>query len=546
MALKNFFRFLFFTFLITSCAKRGTITGGPKDTIAPALLNSFPKNFNTNFKGKIIKLSFDEYVVLKDINKQLIVSPPMNTAPEIVPSSATKYINIKIKDTLKPNTTYSFNFGQSIKDNNEGNSFSQFKYVFSTGAAIDSLKVEGTIADAFEKKTDNFVSVMLYEMNDKYSDSVIYKQKPQYVTNTLDSLKSFKIENVKAGKYVLVAIHDKNNNFKLNPKTEKIGFWKDVIEIPTKENYKLKLFKEELTFKTNKPSQASGNKVIMGFDGNPKSLKVVVKNGNEIVPTVLTKIEKKDSVNIWFKKIKVDSLSFSTENESYKKSFSVKIKDQKKDTLSISSLTNSKLDLSKNYTLSSATPLSKIDVSKITLKTKDSADVKFTTNYDEFTKELKFIFKNEPEQSYKLRLKPDALIDFLDNSNKKILKFDFSTSAITDYGNLKVKLENVKQYPVIVELTDDSGAVLATQYTEKESVVNFELLEPRKYFLKIIYDSNKNKKWDTGKFLTKLQPEEVLFIYKEIDVRANWDVEQPIDCSNQIEPEKVKKVKTSN
>lgn len=102
------------------CAKRGTITGGAKDTLAPVLTTSFPKNYATNFKGNEIELVFDEYVKLKNVTKQLIVSPPMKKTPSILPYSASKTIAIKLYDTLLENTTYSFNFGNSIEDNNEG------------------------------------------------------------------------------------------------------------------------------------------------------------------------------------------------------------------------------------------------------------------------------------------------------------------------------------------------------------------------------------------------------------------------------------------
>jgi hypothetical protein len=205
---KNKLPFIFILLALTviGCAKRGSISGGLKDTIAPVLKASFPKNLSVNFKGKEINLTFDEYVKLKNLNKQLIVSPPMKYNPEVSPMTPSKIINIKIKDTLQENTTYSFNFGQSIEDNNEGNPYNQFKYIFSTGSYIDSLKVSGTIKDALNKKEDSFVSVMLYEVNDKFTDSVVYKSVPRYITNTLDSLKTFKIENVKAGKYVLVGM----------------------------------------------------------------------------------------------------------------------------------------------------------------------------------------------------------------------------------------------------------------------------------------------------------------------------------------------------
>jgi Bacterial Ig-like domain len=159
--------FLFLAIAIVSCAKRGTITGGLKDTIAPKIIGSVPKNFATGFNGKEIKISFDEYVKLKDINKQLIISPPMKSQPEILPYTASKFITIRIKDTLLPNTTYSFNFGKSIQDNNEGNPYQQFKYVFSTGSYIDSLVLGGKVKDALERKVDNYVSLMLYEVNEK-------------------------------------------------------------------------------------------------------------------------------------------------------------------------------------------------------------------------------------------------------------------------------------------------------------------------------------------------------------------------------------------
>src|SRR5690606_30378112 len=193
---------------------------------------SFPKNYGTNFDGREIKLVFDEYVKLKNVNKQLIVSPPLSRAPEISPLTASKTITIKISDALQPNTTYSFNFGQSIEDNNESNPYPQFKYIFSTGSYIDSLKLGGVIKDAYNKNPDNFVSVMLYEADENFNDSIIYNENPRYITNTLDSLKTFSLENLKAGKYLLVAMKDANSNYKFDPKQDKIAFHKEFVTIP--------------------------------------------------------------------------------------------------------------------------------------------------------------------------------------------------------------------------------------------------------------------------------------------------------------------------
>ena len=142
---------IFSVLLFFQCANRGTANGGEKDVTPPMIVSEVPENFSTNFSGNEIKIYFDEYIKLKNLQKQLIVSPPMDPPAEITPmGSASKYITIKIHDTLQPNTTYAFNFGSSIEDNNEGNAFPFYKYVLSTGPSIDSLSVKGIISDAFE------------------------------------------------------------------------------------------------------------------------------------------------------------------------------------------------------------------------------------------------------------------------------------------------------------------------------------------------------------------------------------------------------------
>ncbi len=524
---KTIFRLvcLFFLLAMASCAKRGSITGGLKDTIAPVLKASFPKNLTTNFNGKEIKLVFDEYVKLKNINKQLIISPPMKTQPEILPNNPSKVITIKLKDELIPNTTYSFNFGQSIEDNNEGNPYSQFKYVFSTGPYIDSLKLNVKVKDALEKKVDNFVSVMLYEVNEKFNDSTIYKETPRYITNTLDSLKIVTLENIKAGKYLLVALKDNGNN-KFNPKSDKIGFQKDYITIPNDTIFELELFKEKLPFTAIKPTQAAASRLLMGYEGDPKGVKITVKNGSETIPSLVTQFPKKDSVQVWFKPVKADSLKISVEKDKFIKDFVVKLKKQKADTLGISPEFNGTLPLRERYSLSSSIPLVKFDKSKISIKDKDSHDIDFTPEYDEFNQKLFLDFKKEEQQRYKIVLMPGALTDFYEKQNDT-LSYSIATKNATDYGNLKVILENAKRFPIIVELTDKDGKVKASAYTENNPTVEFIALEPSKYTLRIIYDDNKNKVWDTGNFMEKRQSEEVIYFPKELDVRPNWDVEQP-------------------
>ena len=549
--LKNNLKYTLFVFLFIAvgCAKRGSITGGLKDTIAPVLKMSFPKNFSTNFKGNEIKLVFDENIKLKNLNKQLIISPPMKNEPLILPTTASKTISITIKDTLQPNTTYSFNFGQSIADNNEDNPLDQFKYVFSTGDYIDSLRLGGTVKSAYDKEVESFVSVMLYDVNNTFKDSVVYNENPRYVTNTLDSLKTFRFENLKAGKYLLVAMKDYNSNNKYNPKTDKIGFSKDFITIPNDTLYELELFKETLPFKTFKPSQASGNRLFVGYEGNMNSAaaspKIVLKNNNNILSTIITKFPKKDSLQVWYKPIKVDSLNLAVTKDKYETNFNFKIKDQKKDTLSISALQTTDLKFRERFTLESKTPLINIQKLKISMTNNAKTEVPFTTEYDEFNQKLYFDFKKEPSESYTFKILPGALTDFFEQSNDS-LSYKVTTKSTDDYGNLTLLLRNVKQFPIIVELTNTKGDVLATEYTEENTTLNFNLIEPAVYTLRAIYDTNKNKEWDSGNYLEKRQAEEVIYFSEEIPVRANWDVNLAFDLSLPYIPQPKKKAEKKN
>ncbi|WP_418264257.1 Ig-like domain-containing protein [Flavobacterium faecale] len=541
----NFVAFLIvLTLSLIGCAKRGSITGGLKDTLAPVLKSSYPKNFSTNFNVKEVKLTFDEYIKLKDLNKQLIISPPMKQEPLILPTNASKYLTIKINDTLQPNTTYSFNFGQSIADYNEGNPLNQFKYVFSTGNYIDSLSLGGKIKDAFEKEPDNFVSIMLYERNEKFNDSVVFNETPRYVTNTLDSLKTFRLENLKAGNYLLVAIKDKNKNNKFNPKEDKIGFIKQVVSIPNDTLYELELFKEVLPFKTFKPSQVSGSKLLLGYEGKQDFTlvkpKVALKNGTAIVPSIVTQVSKKDSLHIWYKPIKADSLNVAITRGDYNQKYTIRIKDQKKDTLTVLALQSGNLGFNERFTIETATPLVKIDASKMSLTNAAKEKVEFKTEHDEFHQKIFFDFKKSPSEKYNLSILPGALTDFFDKQNDS-LSYNLNTRAVEDYGNLRIQLQNVKKFPVIIELTSSNGEVKAEEYSTGATTIDFNLIEPSLYTVRIIYDDNKNKRYDTGNYLAQQYSEEVVYLSKEIDVRANWDVEQVFDVSLPYVPEPKKK-----
>ena len=179
--MRNCFRFFLFCLLliVTSCAIQVAPTGGEKDETAPSVKKSSPENFSTGFSGRDISISFDEFITLKELNAQFVVSPPLKYQPDIKVKK--KILEIHLEDTLLENTTYTMNFGNAITDIREGNAVEGFQYVFSTGDVIDSLKVSGKVVNAFDKKTDKGICVMLYRGKD---DSLPLKTLPDYFTKT--------------------------------------------------------------------------------------------------------------------------------------------------------------------------------------------------------------------------------------------------------------------------------------------------------------------------------------------------------------------------
>ena len=325
---------VFVVFLITSCARKGRPEGGPKDETAPIMMTANPPYKTINFNKNNIRIYFDEYVVLKDLAKQLVVSPPLKYPAVVTPQgNPSKYINIKILDTLQTNTTYTFNFGNAVQDNNENNKLESFKYVFSTGNFIDSLQVKGNVVDAFAKKQVKEVSVLLYKLDSTYNDSIIYKQKPNYVTSTLDSV-NFKFTNLSAGKYLMLALKESSKDYIFNSKSDKIGFVSDTINLPldTVINKPIRFFKEIQPYKFKRGKEISKGKIQFGFEGQQTDMKVTLlsKVSNDFKS--FTAFEKDaDTLNYWHSSIDKDSLNFIVSNRNFKDTITVRLRKKQLD-----------------------------------------------------------------------------------------------------------------------------------------------------------------------------------------------------------------------
>lgn len=529
------FIFLFCIFAaLVQCGRRGNPSGGEKDITPPVLLRADPQNLSTNFKAKKIRLYFDEYVTLSDVQNQLIVSPPLKYLPQITPQgSARKYVDIVIKDTLKENTTYTFNFGQSIQDNNEGNPASFLTYVFSTGDFIDSLSITGVVKDAFKKETDNFVSVMLYEIDSAYTDSVIFKKPPNYITNTLDSTIIFELKNLKAGKYRLFGLKDAGKNNVFDQNIDKIAFLKDTITVPTDSVFLLSLFNEIPNYSAAIPSYASKNRIIFGYTGKEPPIIRPLTQLPDTVQTMITKERDKDTLNFWFTPFETDSLVFTVtpKNEQTIDTFTVKTRKLGLDTLSIQPVQRGNLGFDETFSINANTPLVALDTALIQIIDTDSIAVPYTAKIDSLRNSIGINFEVNPSQRYRIDLYQGAVTDFYGTVNDSV-NYQLSTGSFADYGNLTFSLAGAVTYPLILQLTDESGRIEREIYATEPKLFVFNHLEPSTYFARVIFDDNANRQWDTGNYLKKIQPEKTSYYPKEIEVRANWELNETFTISN--------------
>ena len=525
----NTYRLLYipivFLFLLsfTDCAKKGRPSGGLRDTIAPVILRSAPENFTTNFKNNEIRITFDEFIKLKDISKELIISPPLKYPPVITPLSVSKVLKIKILDTLKDNTTYSFNFGNSILDNNEGNLFPNYKYVFSTGSYIDSLTLKGTAIDALLPVTDFPTTVALYQVDQSYKDSLVFLEKPTYITTTINETNNFELSNLKQGTYQLIALKEQTRNYTFQPKTDKIGFYKDLITIPTDSLFELRLFKEVPDFKPTRPKLESSNRISFGYEGKTDNYQItLLTQMQEDFQYRIIKQPGRDTLNFWFKpKVTKDSLVFVTKNKLQIDTTTVRFRELYSDSLRLTAINDRLISLGDTLKLKANTPLITINSEKISVVTKDSLAIDFVAQINTKENAAQIVFDKQEEQLYSITLRNGALTDYLSNTNDSIV-YRQQVKPIADFASLNLTLDNADEFPLLIELIDEKFKVVKQTYLEANAPVFFEHINPGKYFIRLIVDQNKNKIWDPGNFLDKLAPERVVYYPSIIELRANW------------------------
>ena len=534
--------FIYFgvSMLLLSCAQVVAPTGGEPDVVPPKVVKSNPENYSTNFSGKKIQINFSEYITLKDMNSQLLISPPLKNTPET--NVKNKSLTVEFEDTLKPNTTYTFSFGNSIVDFTEGNALENYQFVFSTGYYLDSLAVTGNVQKAFDHSVEKGILVMLYALEKTSADSFPYHERPDYFGKTND-LGNYVINNIKPGKYKIFALKEGNSNYLFDSDDEQIGYVDSVLEITKSLSVDLSLFQEQKSkLYLKKPVKNLEGLLIVALSKPVKTIAIESLLPAQKFVWSSTEISaNKDTLKFWYAGADGDSLKFKLlVNEQVLDTIEVKIprkesnKGKGDHSIEIQIKTNvnsdGTLDLNKKIRLLFAQPIKKFNSSRILLSNRKDS-VSFELNFiDTLKRVAELDAKLIADSVYKLFIPQGVFEDYngLKNDTNRI-SFRMLTSR--DYGTLKLNVKLGSSVNYLLQLLDEKENVLHQRTLSKSEIVFYEYLKPGTYKFKLLEDLNENKKWDTGKFLEKKQPEKIRYFGNTLTVRANWDLEEIWDLS---------------
>ena len=559
---------LVYAIIIFSCANPVSPTGGPKDETPPQVIDSEPPNWSINFNSKNIKIDFDEYVELNNPNEQVIISPPLDGRP--VYKLKGHSVVIEFEDTLRLNTTYSFFFGDAIVDITERNPLTNWQYIFSTGEHLDSLSFEGYIVDAYTLEPVENIWVMLYTDT---RDSVPYLERPFYVARSgVDGY--FRFYNLSDHNFKLFALADANNNYLYDMPNETIAF-ADSLVSPFYDNQTVDIITDSLIPEAEEQREVTDSlvpepqepgevimlKLFQEIDSTQAiaDSKLVEEGHIRIIfmfPTIETQItpinwpvadqwyleefnKRKDTLNIWLIERVPDTLELEIADNNIvldtikfiRRKTPTVANDEEQPVERIKLSSNASmarpLEVNTPFVLKSAFPIKEYDFSgMIFIANEDTLPTPTYQFHDSIHKKIRIDHHWKPMIQYFLMIPDSSIFDIRGLTNDTIW-IRFQTRSPEDYGSLILDFSVTNQeIQYIVQLLSEKESILVEYIIDKNYIVEFPDLNPGNYKVKVIYDRNKNGRWDTGDYLKAIQPEEVKYFPKLINIRENWISEE--------------------
>jgi uncharacterized protein (DUF2141 family) len=505
------------------CASPRPLTGGPKDTLPPRILDyASTPNRQTSFREKQITLTFDEWITLKDVNGQLVISPLMPERPEVKQKGKT--IIITLPDSLKENTTYTLNFGSAIQDLNEGNKLENFSFIFSTGTFLDSIQLSGQVIDATSLKPAPEIWVMLYPTG---NDSIVYRQKPDYLAKTnKDGIWS--ISNVRVDSFLVVALKDENLDFIYDQDNELFG-WLDQVQIADTSHALPEI----------KVSPREKKAIIQQVDQTAPGLMTMIIPGPlpKTIPIFQPPLESPsyewvgDSLYIWsFPDINYAGKAILGTDTTKIRAADTKFLKNKP--FLLSSL-NKRLHPADAVRIMANVPVQQMDTSRIRIS-KDTIDrVPYQLMRDSLSSRVLLIKSSwEANSKYVLHFQAGAVTDIWGRSNDT-----FTTTIIVNpldqFSNLDMNISGLDStVHYLIQILAGTKIYRTYQVTGHSlAMVSSKGMVPGNYSIELIEDRNDNGSWDTGDYGRKQQPERKKIFIPD-NLRAGWDVELKMDWSH--------------
>lgn len=499
-------------FIIAGCAEVIPLTGGPTDNRAarPVPGTQNPEQGALHVNQQELRVRFDEYFTLNDPSNTAVMNP---NAGKLTVTSSKRDVTIKWDGTLKPNTTYIIQLNGTIKDLNEKND-TIHQFVFSTGDRIDSLKVKGVITDGFSNKPCNGFTVGLY---DSVSDP--YKEAPVYICKS-DAKGAYEFSYLKAGNYQLFAYLDSNKD-RLPGATEDVAYTSTLISSSDTTFFHLLASKPKNPVKQLQVKPANpGVAYVYGKDINETQL---VINTQPI--RVITRFET-DSVLLSLPVVENDVYTFTDGTDTITKI--IPLKDRKKNFTIVNKVYKGSWTLGDTLLFETNELIESIDTSLIVAEDKDKIAVRMKYNYVLSGNQLRIIPLGTTAFDLSINFKSGALKG-ASNQNDS-LKTELKTLRPSDLSNLKLGVASL-QGDWIIQLMDGTIPVRTFFKTANDSVVSWEKVIPAVYQIRCIRDKNGNHQWDTGNWLNKSQPEQVVRFDLKSKLRANWDIEETLELS---------------
>ena len=617
--------------MIAGCARMGQPDGGWYDDKPPQIIATTPSDNGTGVNDEKVVIYFEEYIKVVDATNNVVVSPPQLEMPEI--KGAGKKIVVELKDSLKDNTTYTIDFSDAITDNNEGNPLGNYTFTFSTGAAVDTMEVSGTILDSSNLEPVKGIMVGLYA---DLEDSAFYTKPLLRVART-DSRGRFIIRGVAKGKYRAYALQDMDGDYKYSQKGEMIAFsdriieptcgpdtrqdtiWRDSLRIDTiirrgythfyPDDVVLRAFTMPLTDRY----------MIKNQRQEPERLEFFFSYGSDSLPKmkglnfdadsafIVDANPKKDTVTYWLRDtalinrdsleieysyhitdtfgqlvpqtdtlLMVPKLPFEKRQKMLEKEMEkwqkqqdkLKKKGERYDSvwlpkpLDIRVTAPSSLTPESYLYFTMPAPLARCDTSMIHLQAK--VDTLWVPQKFDWQPRPQSILSYRleavwtPGTEYQLEIDSAAFESIYGIVNDK-MKSSLKCKSEEEFGTLVVKISGLPDSTTaIVQLLDKSDMVVKEARTQDDGSAEFYWLNEGKYYLRAFIDRNGNGIWDSGDFYNALQPEEMYYLPKVIEIKANWDIttewninqtrldrQKPLEITKQ-KPEKEKQLKNRN